>query len=232
MRTVALEVWLRLYQHASSTARSKASISPSTSSLTMHTRRAPPSSCLRAYSALACARHSDHPGRRSTSATSGLELHSAAPCSNEPAATCGVRTLSAVVPGGDCATRFAPMSTRESAAAPKIAAPAAPKARSIQLRLPARSCFAQLDAAARVPSSSKCNRGGRQPTGSKRSQPTGTGVIVIDYGTVQAAPERHAMLLTTIRFDSSVVAKHAILRKHAARALDCRWHRPGVHSAC
>ena len=54
--------------------------------------------------------------------------------------------------------------------------------------------------------------------------------IVIQY--CKAAPERHAMLLTTRRFDRSVVAKHAILRKHAARALDSRWHRPGVHSAC
>ena len=57
-------------------------------------------------------------------------------------------------------------------------------------------------------SSSKCNRGGKQPPGS-------------------------AMLLTTRRFDRSVVARHAILRKHAVtRALDSRWHRPGVHSAC
>ena len=106
-------------------ARSKASISPSRSSLTMHTSRAPPSSCLRVYSALACARHRDHPGRRSTSATSGLELHSSAPVSDEPAATCGVRTFSAVPGGGDCAMRFEPMSITESAAAPKTAAPTA-----------------------------------------------------------------------------------------------------------
>ena len=46
-------------------------------------------------------------------------------------------------------------------------------------------------------------------------------------------PGLHAMLLTTRRFDRSVVARHAILRKHAVtRALDSRWHRPGVHSAC
>ena len=180
----------------------------------MHTRRASPSSCLRAYSALACARHSDHPGRRSTSATSGLELHSAAPCSNEPAATCGVRTLSAVVPGGDCATRLAPMSTRESAAAPKIAAPAAPKARSIQLHGP--SCTIQLH----DPLRSSCTV--RPRTKFLEVQPRR-----------EAATRRNSMLLTTRRFDRSVVARHAILRKHAVtRALDSRWHRPGVHSAC
>ena len=188
----------------------------------MHTRRAPPSSCLRAYSALACARHSDHPGRRSTSATSGLELHSAAPCSNEPAATCGVSTLSAAVPGGDCAMRLAPMSTRESAAAPKIAAPAAPKARSIQLHGP--SCTIQLHDPLTIqlhgPSP---NEVPRSATEEGSSHP----------GKLRRGLERHTMLLTTRRFDGSVVARHAILRKHAVtRALDSRWHRPGVHSAC
>ena len=49
----------------------------------------------------------------------------------------------------------------------------------------------------------------------------------------EAATRRNSMLLTTRRFDRSVVARHAILRKHAVtRALDSRWHRPGVHSAC
>ena len=132
-------------------ARSKASISPSRSSLTMHTSRAPPSSCLRVYSALACARHRDHPGRRSTSATSGLELHSSAPVSDEPAATCGVRTFSAVPGGGDCAMRFEPMSITESAAAPKTAAPTA-----------RNSMWSRVWRCAGV-KASPCNRGGRRP---------------------------------------------------------------------
>ena len=54
--------------------------------------------------------------------------------------------------------------------------------------------------------------------------------ILMEY--IHAALERHAMLLTTRDAIVRLVAKHAILRKHAARALDSRWHRPGVHSAC
>ena len=178
----------------------------------MHTRRAPPSSCLRAYSALACARHSDHPGRRSTSATSGLELHSAAPCSNEPAATCGVRTLSAIVPGGDCATRLTPMSTRESAAAPKIAAPAAPTARSIQLQTVPK--FLEV-----------------QP----RREAANRAFAATRYLTRVLYTRHPRGTLCYSRKDESIVrlvAKHAILLKYAARVLDSRWHRPGVHSAC
>ena len=100
---------------------------------------------------------------------------------------------------------------RERAAAPKIAAPAAPTARSIQLHDPAARSAAR--SSLHGPSPNEVPRSATEEASSH--------------------PGLHAMLLTTRRFDRSVVARHAILRKHAVtRALDSRWHRPGVHSAC